>query len=240
MSSAHLLRLPPSWSINSNPFFVPQSTLAAAVRLTRSEQNEKLPGGLICAVCSSFKYNRKPSMPFMVHAALKAKSLNSCPGEANCRNAWHNGLWDVFQRNFSFSRDLTCRAFNVHREVVNAQKGIWHFQWFCVMFCRLRTERKGSCWLTVCYLFFPHLEDPGHSLSDFLLSALSWVRFLYCTVDCCQNRPSLLFVRLDWRSDLSSTRHFWPDAGLAERTGLNSAQVSYNNWWFLLNWYSIL
>lgn len=38
-------------------------------------------------------------MPFMVFVARKAKSLNSCPGETNCRNAWHrhSQLRDVFQ-----------------------------------------------------------------------------------------------------------------------------------------------
>ena len=89
-AQANSLCLPPSWSINCNAVFVPQCTLAAAVRLTCSKQNEGLPGGLICTVCSSFKRNWKLSMHFMVHAALKAKSLNSCPGEAHCRNAWHS------------------------------------------------------------------------------------------------------------------------------------------------------
>lgn len=69
-----------------------------------------------------------------LYGALKAKSLNSCPGEitagmpATTNSGRHSGGF------FSFSRDMTHRASqqsqplsNVRAEAVNVQQDIWYF-----------------------------------------------------------------------------------------------------------------
>lgn len=140
-------------------------------------------------------------MPFMVHAALKAKSLNSCPGETNCRNAWHDELRDVFQRKFSFSRDLTCRASQQNQpySLMCTGKQSMYSKTFGIfsgsVLCSAVYGPKEKA--AACFMFppFSHLEDPGHSLLGFLLSTIfSAYVFIYYTIYCCQNGPTVLFA----------------------------------------------
>lgn len=127
----------------------------------------------------------------------RPKSLNSCPGETNCRKAWHNELTDVFQRNFFIQQWIGMQSLptesailpNVHREVINIQQDVWHFQWFSVTFCALRTERK-----VVCVTPFPTLKTWGVLCQAFLLGAVFFLCFLYCAMSCCQEENNVLFM----------------------------------------------
>lgn len=99
-------------------------------------------------------------MPFMEHAALKARSLKSCPGETNCRNAWHYiCLSEEFfiQRQFDMQSLAAQSAIlsNARGEVINVQQDIWHFQFFLPAVAGL--EEKAAAF----FMFLPlcHLVD---------------------------------------------------------------------------------
>lgn len=94
-------------------------------------------------------------MPFMVHAALKAKSLNSCPGETDCRNAWHSKLRDIFQsfQNMQSFPAESAILSNVLREVINVHQDIWHFG-FVLLSAVLGPKETASAFFMPT-LFFP-------------------------------------------------------------------------------------
>lgn len=93
---------------------------------------------------------------------------------------------------FSFSSRLTCRT-SQHKRSSRCTARHLVFSLFSVMFCGLRAKWNRQLH-TECSPFF-HLEDPGHSLSSFLLSTLQCV-FIYYTLCCCHNGSSVWFDTL--------------------------------------------
>lgn len=151
---------------------------------------------------------------------------------------------------------------NVHREVVNVQQDIWHFQWFCVMFCSLWTKRKGSC-LLYAPPFFPPWRPRAFSVRLSAEYNIFCACFIYYMIYCCQNGPTVLFAP-HRRSDLGLTcvscqsklvkmaLLTWPlkpAPGLGGTTGLTLLRfvIMGEHWftvitgllWFLQNLYSV-
>lgn len=116
-------------------------------------------------------------MLFMVPAAVKAKRLNTCPGETNCSSAWHNELGTTFRDIFLSAQMLHVEPRSrTHCAQSNRQWTPKTFGIFCDSM--LSSVVWGLLAKAATCLLFSFIHRPESFLSAFLLSTTFSARFI--------------------------------------------------------------